>query len=148
SGDGNFSWEEVECLGACVNGPLVQIGKDTYEDLTPASLEAIMETIETGAKPRPGPQIARQHSAPSGGHTALTSEPRGPMGAGGYAGRAQSTSGSELADEASEARATGQPRTPIETADAFVDPGKSDGELKDADGENPAQPGTRYRVRD
>jgi NADH-quinone oxidoreductase subunit E len=38
SADGNFSWEEVECLGACVNAPMVQVFKDTYEDLTPATL--------------------------------------------------------------------------------------------------------------
>src|SRR5215471_11526395 len=43
SADGKFSWEEVECLGACVNAPLIQIGADTYEDLTPAILEKIID---------------------------------------------------------------------------------------------------------
>src|SRR5471032_2884553 len=43
SADGDFSWEEVECLGACVNAPMVQIFKDTYEDLTPESFETLLD---------------------------------------------------------------------------------------------------------
>ena len=72
SADGDFSWEEVECLGACVNAPMVQIGKDTYEDLTPESFETVLDAIACGETPKPGPQNGRQFSAPFGGDTTLT----------------------------------------------------------------------------
>jgi len=71
SADGNFSWEEVECLGACVNAPMVLIGKDTYEDLTAASFEKVLDGIANGKPVKPGPQIDRQFSAPVGGATTL-----------------------------------------------------------------------------
>jgi NADH-quinone oxidoreductase subunit E len=71
SADGDFSWEEVECLGACVNAPMVLIGKDTYEDLTPATFERVLDEIASGRQPKPGPQIDRQFSAPEGGPTTL-----------------------------------------------------------------------------
>ncbi len=58
SADGDFSWEEVECLGACVNAPMVQVFKDTYEDLTPESFERILDDIAAGRTPRPGPRTA------------------------------------------------------------------------------------------
>ena len=72
SADGNFSWEEVECLGACVNAPMIQIHTDTYEDLTPETLENIIEDLSAGRQVKPGPQIDRQWSAPEGGPTTLT----------------------------------------------------------------------------
>jgi len=72
SADGNFSWEEVECLGACVNAPMVQIWKDTYEDLTPASFEKLLDDIAAGKSITPGPQNGRQFSAPEGELTSLT----------------------------------------------------------------------------
>jgi NADH-quinone oxidoreductase subunit E len=71
SADGNFSWEEVECLGACVNAPMVLIGKDTYEDLTPDSFEVVLDAIARGEAAKPGPQNGRQFSAPLGGETTL-----------------------------------------------------------------------------
>ncbi len=71
SKDGNFSWEEVECLGACVNAPMVQIWKDTYEDLTAESLGKVLDGFASGNPPKPGPQIDRQFSAPVGGPTTL-----------------------------------------------------------------------------
>jgi len=71
SPDGNFSWEEVECLGACVNAPMVQIWKDTYEDLTPESFEKVLDGFAAGKPPKPGSQIERQFSAPIGGATTL-----------------------------------------------------------------------------
>ncbi|MBI5265206.1 MAG: NADH-quinone oxidoreductase subunit NuoE [Bradyrhizobium sp.] len=71
SQDGNFSWEEVECLGACVNAPMVQIGKDTYEDLTPESFGKVLDGFATGNPPKPGPQNGRQFSAPITGPTTL-----------------------------------------------------------------------------
>jgi NADH-quinone oxidoreductase subunit E len=72
SADGNFSWEEVECLGACVNAPMVQIWKDTYEDLTPETLERILDDLATSKEVKPGPQNGRQMSAPLGELTSLT----------------------------------------------------------------------------
>src|SRR5215472_123285 len=71
SADGNFSWEEVECLGACVNAPMVLIGSDTYEDLNAASFEKVLDGIASGQLVKPGPQIDRQMSAPAGGATTL-----------------------------------------------------------------------------
>ena len=72
SEDGDFSWEEAECLGACVNAPMVQIYKDTYEDLTPGSFEKLIDDLAAGRPVKPGPQIKRQLSAPEGGPTTLT----------------------------------------------------------------------------
>jgi NADH-quinone oxidoreductase subunit E len=73
SADGQFSWIEVECLGACVNAPVVQIGADYYEDLTAESFEKVLDAFAAGRTPKPGPQIDRQLSAPVGGPTALKS---------------------------------------------------------------------------
>src|SRR5208337_3180565 len=70
--DGTFSWTEVECLGACVNAPMVQINADYYEDLTPETLTRILNDLSTGKTPKPGPQIDRQLSAPIGGADTLT----------------------------------------------------------------------------
>ncbi len=72
SADGNFSWEEVECLGACVNAPMVLIWNDTYEDLTPESFEKVLDGFAAGKPPTPGPQNGRQFSAPIGGPDTLT----------------------------------------------------------------------------
>ena len=71
--DGQFSWIEVECLGACVNAPMAQINADYYEDLTAESFEKILDEFAAGRTPRPGPQIDRQLSAPVGGPTTLKS---------------------------------------------------------------------------
>jgi NADH-quinone oxidoreductase subunit E len=71
SADGDFSWEEVECLGACVNAPMVQIWSDTYEDLTPDSFNKVLDGFASGQPPKPGPQNGRQFSAPLGGPTTL-----------------------------------------------------------------------------
>jgi NADH-quinone oxidoreductase subunit E len=70
---GTLSWEEVECLGACVNAPMVMVFKDTYEDLTPERLEEIIDEFERGADVKVGPQIDRHLSAPEGGLTSLMS---------------------------------------------------------------------------
>ena len=70
--DGVFSWIEVECLGACVNAPMVQINADYYEDLTPETLTRIINDLSAGRKPKPGPQIDRINSAPIGGPITLT----------------------------------------------------------------------------
>jgi NADH-quinone oxidoreductase subunit E len=72
SPDGSLSWEEVECLGACVNAPLVQVWSDTYEDLTPERFSQLLDDFAAGRKVKPGTQIDRQFSAPVGGPTTLT----------------------------------------------------------------------------
>ena len=74
SEDGDFSWEEVECLGACVNAPMIQIFSDTYEDLSPEAMEDLLDKIAEGQKTNPGPQIDRIMSAPEGGLTSLNGE--------------------------------------------------------------------------
>ena len=73
SADGDFSWEEVECLGACVNAPMVLIWNDTYEDLSAESFERVLDGFARGQPVKPGPQIDRQFSAPVGGPTTLKS---------------------------------------------------------------------------
>lgn len=72
SSDGKFSWEEVECLGACSNAPMAQIGKDYYEDLTAVRLGEIIDELADGKVPVPGPQNGRFACEPSGGLTSLT----------------------------------------------------------------------------
>lgn len=72
SADGALSWMEVECLGACVNAPVMQIGKDYYEDLDGEKTEAILVALRRGEQPRPGSQIGRRSSEPAGGLTTLT----------------------------------------------------------------------------
>jgi NADH-quinone oxidoreductase subunit E len=73
---GTLSWEEVECLGACVNAPMVMIFKDTYEDLTPERLAEIIDLFEAGngASVPVGPQVDRIFSAPQSGLTSLQNE--------------------------------------------------------------------------
>lgn len=72
--DGTMSWEEVECLGACANAPMVMIFKDTYEDLTPERLEEIIDAFEAGRGDTVpvGPQNGRKTSEPITGLTSLT----------------------------------------------------------------------------
>lgn len=70
--DSKFSWVEVECLGACVNAPMVQINADYYEDLDRESFGKILDNLAAGKKVKPGPQVDRQLSAPIGGQTTLT----------------------------------------------------------------------------
>ncbi len=72
SADGKFSWEEVECLGACVNAPMVAVGPDTYEDLTAETFNALIDGFAAGKPPAPGPQNGRHGAVPEGGLTSLT----------------------------------------------------------------------------
>ncbi len=66
-----FSVQEVECLGGCVNAPVVQINDDFYEDLDEASMRKLLEAFRRGETPKPGPQTDRQTTAPAGGPTTL-----------------------------------------------------------------------------
>ncbi|WP_127900212.1 NADH-quinone oxidoreductase subunit NuoE [Solirhodobacter olei] len=77
SADGKLSWEEVECLGACANAPMAQIGKDYYEDLTAERLEEILDEIVAGKVPVPGPQNGRYAAEPLSGLTSLTGHEAG-----------------------------------------------------------------------
>jgi NADH-quinone oxidoreductase subunit E len=72
SADGRFSWEEVECLGACANAPMAQIGKDYYEDLTADKLRALLDDMAAGKVPQPGPQNGRFAAEPASGLTSLS----------------------------------------------------------------------------
>lgn len=77
--DGTLSWEEVECLGACVNAPMVAIGQETYEDLTPERMEEIIDKFAAGKGDTvpTGPQVERTFAAPQSGFTSLTDLPKG-----------------------------------------------------------------------
>ena len=66
-----FSWEEVECLGACSNAPMVQIGKDYYEDLTPEDLKTIINEFASSHPRKPGSYKGRYASEPKGELTSL-----------------------------------------------------------------------------
>jgi NADH-quinone oxidoreductase subunit E len=72
SADGKFSWEEVECLGACANAPMAQIGKDYYEDLTAARMGEMIDEMAAGKVPVPGSQTGRYAAEPLKGLTSLT----------------------------------------------------------------------------
>jgi NADH-quinone oxidoreductase subunit E len=117
SSDGLFSWTEVECLGACVNAPMVQINYDYYEDLTPETLTLILNDLSAGKKPKPGPQIDRQLSAPVGGPTTLT-DPSLNAGNGrsGGAGRALQDSDAKKPGEAANVHEAAVPKPPIADA--------------------------------
>ncbi|MFS4582711.1 NADH-quinone oxidoreductase subunit E [Phaeobacter sp. C3_T13_0] len=72
SADGKFTWEEVECLGACTNAPMAQIGKDYYEDLTAEGFAKLLDDLSAGQVPLPGPQNGRYAAEPKSGLTSLT----------------------------------------------------------------------------
>jgi NADH-quinone oxidoreductase subunit E len=71
SEDGKFSWMEVECLGACVNAPMILIDKDPYEDLDGPKTGELIESIRCGQQPKTGSQIGRHTSEPIGGAMTL-----------------------------------------------------------------------------
>jgi NADH-quinone oxidoreductase subunit E len=73
--DGLFSLIEVECLGACVNAPILQVNDDFYEDLDGPATEALIDALRAGSPPPPGSVIGRHGSAPIGGKTTLTETP-------------------------------------------------------------------------
>ncbi len=94
SDDGKLSWEEVECLGACSNAPMAQIGKDYYEDLTVEGLSDLLDRFRAGEVPVPGPQNGRFASEPSGGAIALTEAAQ----SSGHATNASVTLATEIGD--------------------------------------------------
>jgi NADH-quinone oxidoreductase subunit E len=71
SADGNFTLTEVECLGGCVNAPILQVDDDYYEDMDYESTVKLIEALKRGERPKPGSVIGRQTSAPVGGPQVL-----------------------------------------------------------------------------
>lgn len=78
SSDGIWTLSEVECLGACVNAPMIQINDDYYEDLTEESTNEILCDLKAGKHPAPGPRNGRYAAEPIGEPTSLKGEPPGP----------------------------------------------------------------------
>ena len=76
--DGFFSLIEVECLGACVNAPILQVNDDFYEDLDGPATEALLDALRAGSAPTPGSAIGRHGSEPVGGRTTLVAAPTDP----------------------------------------------------------------------
>ena len=72
SADGRFTWQEVECLGACANAPMAQINDYYYEDLTPETMAQIIDDFAAGKSPKPGSRVGRHTSEPEGGAKVLT----------------------------------------------------------------------------
>jgi NADH-quinone oxidoreductase subunit E len=72
SKDGMFTMTEVECLGACVNAPILQVDDDFYEDMDAERTKVLIEALKRGEVPKPGSMSGRQTSAPEGGPTTLT----------------------------------------------------------------------------
>lgn len=72
SEDGLFTMTEVECLGACVNAPILQVDDDFYEDMDATKVKALIEALKRGERPPFGSMAGRQTSAPEGGPTTLT----------------------------------------------------------------------------
>ena len=76
--DGLFTLVEVECLGACVNAPILQVNDDFYEDLDGTKTEALLDALRDGKPPPFGSMIGRQGSMATGGKTTLTETPEPP----------------------------------------------------------------------
>jgi NADH-quinone oxidoreductase subunit E len=72
SNDGIFTMTEVECLGACVNAPILQVDDDFYEDMDAEKVAQLLAALRNGERPPPGSMAGRQTSAPEGGPTTLT----------------------------------------------------------------------------
>lgn len=72
SADGRFTWQEVECIGACSNAPLAQINDLYYEDLTPENMAQIIDDFAAGKTPKAGSYVGRHTSEPQGGARTLT----------------------------------------------------------------------------
>ena len=71
SKDKTCSWMEVECLGACINAPMMQINDDYYEDLNKEKTEKIINQIQNGEKPIPGSYRGRKNSEPENNRKTL-----------------------------------------------------------------------------
>jgi NADH-quinone oxidoreductase subunit E len=74
SADGRFTWEEVECMGACANAPMAMINDYYFEDLTGEDMARIIDDFAAGKTPKPGSRVGRASSEPQGGALTLTDE--------------------------------------------------------------------------
>lgn len=72
SADGMFTMTEVECVGACVNAPILQVDDDFYEDMDAAKVKQLLDALRRGERPPVGSMAGRQKSAPEGGPQTLT----------------------------------------------------------------------------
>ena len=72
SADGRFTWQEIECIGACSNAPVAQINDLYYEDLTPENMAQIIDDFAAGKTPKAGSYVGRHTSEPEGGARTLT----------------------------------------------------------------------------
>jgi len=125
---GTLSWEEVECLGACVNAPMVMIFKDTYEDLTAERLIEIIDAFDEGrgSEVRTGPQIDRHLSVPEGGLTTLTTFRDDDEIADAHDEAAQDAAGSSRSEASTPPSQAGRPETSApETDPTLQSPGKA-----------------------
>lgn len=77
SADGLFTMTEVECLGACVNAPILQVDDDFYEDMDAERVASLLASLRRGERPAAGSMTGRQTSAPEGGPTTLQFAPEG-----------------------------------------------------------------------
>ncbi len=111
SADGKFSWMEVECLGACVNAPMLQIGKDFYEDLDGPATEKLFDAFRRGETPRPGPQNGRHTSEPIGGALTLTDRQ---LYAGGYSRKQNGSGGATDAEAKRPTEAASDREAPVQ----------------------------------
>ncbi|ACK51838.1 NADH-quinone oxidoreductase, E subunit [Methylocella silvestris BL2] len=109
--DGKFSWNEVECLGACCNAPMVQINDDYFEDLTPDNFAKLLDDLAAGRPVTAGSQTGRVSSEPAGGLTALVSF----YGVNGRSGPYCAKEAPSIGDPAAaQAELAGQPKGPAE----------------------------------
>lgn len=130
SEDGRFSWEEVECLGACANAPMAQIGKDYFEDLTAARLSVLIDDMAVGKRPAPGPQNGRFASEPATGLTSLKAHEAGRMEHNASVARALA-----LGDTLKRIDGTEEPLTAPWQAGAAAAAGAGTHDLRPAEGE-------------
>lgn len=127
--DGQFTLSEVECLGACVNAPMVQVNDLFYEDLNAESTKELLKTFAAGAEPKRGPQNNRVSSEPEGGAMTLLSSPKKPITSKPKAAAKAPVSGKVAKDTAEEnapgKQPGGQKKYSKETADK-TNPKKGD----------------------
>lgn len=137
---GTLSWEEVECLGACVNAPMVMVFKDTFEDLTPERLAEIIDLYDAGkgASVPPGPQNGRITSEPASGLTSLTNEKAILKSTRDREAKAAAKAAKEAAPAAAAAPAATAPAAPVQAPAAPVAPSNASKPKTDAPETSPA----------
>jgi NADH-quinone oxidoreductase subunit E len=137
---GTLSWEEVECLGACVNAPMVMVFKDTFEDLTPERLAEIIDLYDAGkgASVPPGPQNGRITSEPASGLTSLTNEKAILKSTRDREAKAAAKAAKEAAPAAVAAPAATAPAAPAQAPAAPVAPSNASKPKTDAPETSPA----------